>query len=171
MEEAKLRKLMKLVEELSGERVSKCIHCGVCSSTCMFSSYKGVKGPLPRRINKYIEISRAEITELPDLQLCVACGSCRVRCPMDINIPRVMEAVQWLVMGVKGDFVDTSKIPEERLLELPQVALVATSCKLTKSREAAAGRIKRFPLRGPQQRPEKFELSEEYAEEVLPKRV
>lgn len=170
MDEAKLKKMMKSVEELSGEKVTKCIQCGICSSMCTFSMYKGVKGPLPRRIIKYIETRREEVTELPDLQLCVACGSCRVRCPMDINIPRVMEAVQWLVMGLRGDFIDTSKISEEQLSELPQVALVAASCKLTRAREAAAKRIKRFPLRGPQEKPEEFELSEGYAKEVLPKR-
>jgi len=169
MEEAKLKKMMEIVEKLSGEKVSKCIHCGICSSMCMFSMYKNVKGPLPRRINKYIEVRRPEVVELPDLQLCVACGSCRVRCPMDINIPRVMEAVQWLVMGLRGDFIDTSKLSKEQLSELPQVALVAASCKLTRAREAAAERIKGFPLRGPQEKPEEFELSEEYAAEVIPK--
>lgn len=169
MNEVKLEKIMKLVEQLSGEKVSTCIQCGICSSTCMFSMYKRVKGPLPRRINRYIETKQEELIGLTDLQLCVACGSCKIKCPMGINIPKVMEAVQSLVMKLSGDFIDVSKLSEQRLSELPQVALVATFCKLTRSREEASKKIRAYPLKRPQEKPEEFELSESYALEILAK--
>lgn len=167
-EKTKVAKLTKLIEELSGQKVSKCIYCGMCSSLCPFSR---TRAALPFRINKLVELGLEGSIDPRDLQLCVACGMCRTWCPMNIDLPRVMEALQMLIMRSRGDFFDFSKISAERLSELPQTAVVAGFRKLTRYRDSAADKIKSFPLRKPQERPDEFELSEKYALDLESKRV
>jgi len=166
--EGEIAKLTKLVEELSGQKISKCMYCGMCSSLCPF---RHTRAALPFRINKLVELGLEGSIEPKDLQLCVACGICRTWCPMNIDLPRVMEALQMLIMRSRGDFFDFSKVSAERLSELPQVATVAGFRKLTRYHDSALDKIKSFLLRKPQERPDEFELSEEYALDLEAKRV
>jgi heterodisulfide reductase subunit C len=164
----KITKLIKIIEDLTGQKISKCMYCGMCSSLCPFSH---TRAALPFRVNKLVELGLEGSIDPKDLQLCVACGLCRTWCPMNIDMPRVMEALQILIMRSRGDLFDFSKVSAERLSEVPQIATVAGSRRLTRYHDSALDKIKSFLLRKPQERPDEFELNEEYALDLDNKRV
>ena len=63
--------------------------------------------------------------------LCATCNTCTVRCPRGIEVPKVMEAVRLLTLRENKNYIEPFEIPEERLEQLPQIALVGCFRKHT----------------------------------------
>ncbi len=62
---------------------------------------------------------------------CASCHACTVNCPRGIDMARVMEAIRQLRLRGNVDMVEVSKLDEETLRELPQIAMVSCFRKLT----------------------------------------
>jgi len=54
-----------------------------------------------------------------------------VRCPRDIDVPKVYEAVRQLTLRQNVDLIKPQDIPDETKEEAPQIAFVSTFRKLT----------------------------------------
>ncbi len=118
---------LEKVEELSGQSVNACIRCGTCSAGCPFVKEMDV---LPERIFKKIVLGDKEgILEKNTMWICAACFTCSVRCPRDIDIAKIMEAVRQIVLRDNIDMIDISKI--ENIENLPQLAVVGCLRKET----------------------------------------
>lgn len=118
---------LEKVEELSGESVNACIHCGTCAAGCPFVDEMDI---LPDRVLKYIDLGQKEkILEHNTMWICAACFQCSVRCPRDIDIAKIMEAVRQIVLRDNIDAVDVDEI--ENMEELPQLAVVGCFRKET----------------------------------------
>ena len=73
-----------------GERISRCIQCGLCSATCPLSLYMDYT---PRRlINLAREGFKKEVLGSFTIWLCASCYACRVECPKQINVTDIMYA-------------------------------------------------------------------------------
>ncbi len=115
------------VEELSGESVNACIQCGTCSAGCPFVEEMDI---LPERVFKYIILGQKEkILEHNTMWICAACYQCSVRCPRDIDIAKIMEAVRLTVLRDDIDEVDVDEV--DNIEELPQLAVVGCFRKET----------------------------------------
>jgi len=129
----KLKKLMRdidfkdKVEELSGQSLNSCIQCGTCAAGCPFVEDMEI---LPERVFKYITLGEFEkVLEHNTMWICAACYTCSVRCPRDIDIAKIMEAVRQVVLRADIDEVDVDEV--ENMEELPQLAVVGCFRKET----------------------------------------
>ncbi len=118
---------LEKVEELSGESVNACIRCGTCSAGCPFVEEMDV---LPERIFKRIVLGDREgIMKNNTMWICAACFTCSVRCPRDIDIAKIMEAVRLTLLREDIDMVDLDGL--DNIEELPQLAVVGCFRKET----------------------------------------
>ena len=70
------------------DKISECIQCGTCSSTCPVSLYMDYT---PRKIMAMVKAGfKDEVLRSHTLWLCSSCYSCTVMCPAQIKITDVM---------------------------------------------------------------------------------
>ncbi len=80
------------VQSLSGESLELCFHCHKCTAGCpvVESMTYG-----PDRILRMISLDQHdEILRSRDIWLCAGCYTCATRCPNDIDIAAVMDALR-----------------------------------------------------------------------------
>jgi heterodisulfide reductase subunit C len=63
--------------------------------------------------------------------LCASCHACQVRCPRGIEIPRVVEALRQITLRAGENYIAPESIPDARVKEMPQAAMVAGLRKFT----------------------------------------
>jgi quinone-modifying oxidoreductase, subunit QmoC len=74
------------------DKISECIQCGTCSSTCPVSLYMDYT---PRKIMAMIKAGfKHEALRSHTLWLCSSCYSCTVMCPAQIKITDVMYSLK-----------------------------------------------------------------------------
>ncbi len=86
----------KEVESISGVNVYNCYQCGKCSAGCAVGSFLEDS---PSRIIRYIQLNQKELvfnSKTP--YLCASCQTCSTRCPMDIDVARIMESIRIAAM-------------------------------------------------------------------------
>lgn len=87
------------VSAKSNQKVSKCLQCLKCSSGCPIVSWLDYK---PNQINRMIQIGyRERVLRSAVIWLCVGCQTCVTRCPMQINLPRVMDTLREIAIKEK----------------------------------------------------------------------
>lgn len=75
-----------------GVNVSRCYQCGKCSAGCALAEDMDYPPSLAMRmlqtndINNYNSLLQSET-----IWLCVSCQNCLTRCPMEIDIPQLMD--------------------------------------------------------------------------------
>jgi heterodisulfide reductase subunit C2 len=89
----------------SGANVLECYQCGKCVSTCPVSQYMDFP---PREIMQMIKLGlRNESYMANSHWFCLTCSACSGRCPREIDIPAVMEAVRHL--AIEENYINDSK--------------------------------------------------------------
>lgn len=79
------------VEKLSGQKISRCYQCGKCTAGCP-AAYTMDLGP--RRVMRGIQLGlRDEVLDSTSIWVCLACQTCSARCPLEIDIAKVMETL------------------------------------------------------------------------------
>ena len=74
------------------ETTWQCIHCGLCSASCPFSSYMD---RTPRRLMHLArEGFKKEVLESATIWLCTSCYECTVKCPREIKVTEIMYALK-----------------------------------------------------------------------------
>lgn len=77
------------VEDLSGQKVSKCYQCGNCSAGCPMSfTYDYPVSRLMRMIQLGM---KDEILSSRAIWMCATCEACTTRCPNEIDVARVLD--------------------------------------------------------------------------------
>lgn len=80
------------VEAESGERVSSCIQCGKCSGGCPAFAVMDLG---PRRLMRAVQLGLGEeALKSNTLWLCLFCMTCSSRCPVKIDVARVIETLR-----------------------------------------------------------------------------
>jgi heterodisulfide reductase subunit C len=93
------------VNKKSGANVLECYQCGKCVGTCPVSQYMDFP---PREIMQMIKLGlRNESYMANSHWFCLTCSACSGRCPREIDIPAVMEAVRHL--AIEENQVNNSK--------------------------------------------------------------
>ena len=123
------RNTMARIAELSGEDVYRCMQCGTCSAVCPMVDSMGFT---TRQGIHYLQFGRTdEVIDAKIGDYCASCHTCVVRCPRDIDVPRVFEAVRLLTLRGNVDLIKPQEIPKETMAQAPQIAFVSGFRKLT----------------------------------------
>lgn len=121
--------LLAKVEELSGERVFRCMQCGSCAAGCPMHDRMDIS---PNQVWKLLQMGEVErVRDSRTIWACFSCFACGVRCPKGIDLAKVMEAVRQLLLRKRQDYADGNRIPEETLSEVPLIALISCLRKLS----------------------------------------
>lgn len=124
IEALKLKKgdLVKEVEELCGENLFGCYQCGTCSAGCPFIEDMDLS---PDEVIRHIILDRKEVLNSKTIWLCAACFTCAERCPRDINITKIMEALRQIILRKKIDRTNLAEISKDEKEAIPQLAFVS----------------------------------------------
>ena len=120
--------LLEKVEELSGEKIFSCHKCGKCSAGCPIGVIMDVR---PHQVIERIQADDLSVLESKTIWLCASCFQCAVRCPKDVDLTKVMEALRLVILRTNIDQISISQLCKEDLIELPPVALVSNFRKST----------------------------------------
>lgn len=93
------------VNRLSGQRVMRCYQCGKCAAGCP-AAY--AMDHTPRQVMRAVQLGlRDEALASSAIWLCLCCQTCSARCPMNIDIARVMESLR--VMAISEGIAPAQK--------------------------------------------------------------
>jgi len=117
------------VEKISGQNIYACYQCGKCSAGCPMVEAMDY---LPHQAMKLLQMGSEKIFNSKTMWMCASCHTCSTRCPREIDLSAVMEALRLMTLRSDVDMIDLSRIPIEELRELPQIALVCNFRKMTR---------------------------------------
>jgi len=102
---------LEAVNKKSGANVLECYQCGKCVSTCPVSGYMDFP---PREIMQMIKLGLKEESVMANsMWFCLTCSACSGRCPREIDIPAVMEAIRHIAIE-ENYKSDNKKVKEIR---------------------------------------------------------
>ncbi|HIE29297.1 TPA: hypothetical protein EYP66_18660 [Candidatus Poribacteria bacterium] len=107
-ETARSNTFLATVESLSGQKLNNCYQCQKCAAGCPVAYAADYTVNQVIRLVQMNQASRALQSSM--IWLCTACETCGVRCPNDINMSAVMDALKQLALQEKE-----MKINEERI--------------------------------------------------------
>jgi heterodisulfide reductase subunit C len=109
------------VETISGQNLLACNQCGKCSSGCPVADALDM---LPSAVIRLAQLGLEEVLEARTIWTCASCLTCVSRCPKDVDLPRVMEALRTIAMqrGIRP--VSLAELPADLVAELPQMAII-----------------------------------------------
>ena len=82
------------VESHSGQKVSACYQCRKCTNGCPLAFAMDV---MPNQAMRMIQLGlRDELLRAKTVWICASCQTCTTRCPNDIDIAHVMDALRQL---------------------------------------------------------------------------
>ncbi len=112
---------VKDVELISGQDLLACNQCGKCGAGCPVA---GALDLLPNAVIRLAQLGQEDVLESQTIWVCAACQTCLSRCPKDVDVPRVMEALRTLAMQRGIQPVDLGTVPDALMAELPQMAVI-----------------------------------------------
>jgi heterodisulfide reductase subunit C len=116
--------LVERIEELSGENIFACYQCGKCSAGCPMVEEMEI---LPNQVILYVIRGLDEVLETNTPWVCAQCYQCGTRCPKNVDITKIMEALRLLKLRKNIDYIKIAKMKKS----LPQIAYVSASRKFT----------------------------------------
>ncbi|MCK4321668.1 4Fe-4S dicluster domain-containing protein [candidate division WOR-3 bacterium] len=119
---------LKKIEELSGEIITQCDQCGICSGSCPMVFEMDIT---PSQLMRMVQLGQEEVMESKAMWLCASCFTCTVRCPRGLDLSKVAEALRQLELRKAIDHIDIKKLPKDEIERLPQIALVSGMRKFT----------------------------------------
>lgn len=89
---AKDKRRVEALAATAGAKLSECYQCGKCSAGCPMAESMDI---MPRQVLRYLQLGLLEealASRAP--WVCATCHTCSARCPHDVPISELMEAVR-----------------------------------------------------------------------------
>ncbi len=84
--------LLALVKAKTGQDVLACYQCGKCSAGCPLSSAMDLA---PHQVLRAVQLGQRDLVfQSSAIWLCVTCQTCYTRCPQEVDLPKVMDALR-----------------------------------------------------------------------------
>lgn len=85
---------LEIVEQQSGESVSRCFHCRKCTNGCPLAIAMDL---MPNEVMRMVQLGlEDEVLGSKTIWLCASCQTCTTRCPNDIDIAHLMDTLRQL---------------------------------------------------------------------------
>jgi heterodisulfide reductase subunit C2 len=101
------------VQRLSGENIDLCYHCHKCTAGCPVVQSM-TYGP-DRMLRMVTFDQRDMLLQSHDIWLCAGCYTCATRCPNDIDISAVMDALRQIAISSKSPIGERDTLLFHRL--------------------------------------------------------
>ncbi len=89
--------LLALVDEQSGQKVMSCYQCGKCSAGCPMASSTDMG---PHQVMRAVQLGMSSVALGSEMiWICLTCQTCTVRCPREIDVAAVMEALRHIALA------------------------------------------------------------------------
>jgi len=86
----------RVIEHLGGENLGACFQCGTCSASCPIQLIDERYNP--RKIIRRALLGSKDVLSEDFIWLCVNCYSCYERCPQDVRVTEVINAIKNLAV-------------------------------------------------------------------------
>jgi heterodisulfide reductase subunit C len=104
----------EISKQKGGEQIKHCFQCGTCSASCPVMRIN--PGYNPRRIIWMSLLGmRDDVLKSDFIWLCSACYSCYERCPQDVRITELMNAIKNI--AVREGYINESMKKLEEIIE------------------------------------------------------
>jgi heterodisulfide reductase subunit C len=91
------RSLLAAVEAKSGQKISACYQCRKCANGCPLAFAMDV---MPNQVMRMVELGmEEELLRSRTIWICASCQTCTTRCPNDIDVAGVMDALRQLSLA------------------------------------------------------------------------
>jgi heterodisulfide reductase subunit C len=92
--------LIERVRKDSGVNPDLCLQCRKCTSGCPAASFTGTS---PSEIIRMLQLGLKErLLNMEFIWLCASCGTCYERCPMQINMPDIIDSLRIIAASEKA---------------------------------------------------------------------
>jgi heterodisulfide reductase subunit C2 len=93
------REVVAYVEAASGQSLRECYQCSKCSAGCPVGRAVDLS---PQQIIRALQLGQADLAlDSRGLWLCVGCQACVTRCPCEVDLPRVMDALRSYALATR----------------------------------------------------------------------
>ncbi|MCY3019039.1 MAG: 4Fe-4S dicluster domain-containing protein [Planctomycetota bacterium] len=80
------------MNDFTGEKLAACYQCGKCSAGCPAAYAMDL---LPHQVIRLIQLGRKDkVLDSHTIWMCASCETCTARCPKDVDLARVMDALR-----------------------------------------------------------------------------
>lgn len=87
-----VNELRSWVEDSTGQRISRCYQCGKCTAGCPVAYTMDLT---PRQVMRALQLGlEDELLRSSTMWICFYCITCSARCPREIDIAKIMEALR-----------------------------------------------------------------------------
>ena len=112
---------VRQVEEISGQDLLACNQCGKCSSGCPVAFALDV---LPSQILRFTQLGMEDALQAQTIWTCASCQTCVSRCPKNVDLPRVMEALRQIAMERGYTPLYVAELRPDLVTDAPQMAII-----------------------------------------------
>jgi heterodisulfide reductase subunit C len=93
------REALAFVEATSGQKLSDCYQCAKCAAGCPLGRAVDLS---PQQILRALQLGQADLAlDSRGLWMCVGCQTCVTRCPCEVDLPRVMDALRAYALATR----------------------------------------------------------------------
>ncbi len=93
------RDALRFVEAVSGQTLRDCYQCSKCAAGCPLGHAVDLS---PQQIIRALQLGQIDLAlDSRGLWMCVGCQTCVTRCPCEVNLPRIMDALRTYAVATR----------------------------------------------------------------------